>query len=455
MSTSPISVSTFNGTSPYAADLQQAITHAVAIASLPLNDLTNTVSTLQGQSIEVSTLQTKFSALQSAIQNLASATGSGGLTASVADNTVASVALDSTQPVAPGTYTIKVTSVGAPTSTLSNTGLPTVADPTSTSISTSSSFSLTVGASTYTITPSGNSLSALAQAINASGGAVNASIVNIGPPSAPDYRLSLQSTDLGNVAIQLNDGTNLLSVLTPGSPARYQVDGQPATPISSGSSTVTIAPGVSVDLLAAGQTTVTVSANPSAPASALSNFATAYNAAVDELSQNHGSAGGALTGNSILLSLEQSLQSLTGYTGGSGSVQSLTDLGLAFDQTGHLSFNLSQFSSVDAAHPSDVASFLGSASGSGFLNGATNILNGLQDPTNGLFQGVNSDLSQQITTDNQKITEDQAGITTLQNNLVAQMSTADAAIATLESQVTYFTGLFAATLNATQNNALG
>ena len=136
------------------------------------------------------------------------------------------------------------------------------------------------------MTPSSNTLDALAQAINQSGAAVNATIVNIGGPSSPDYRLSLQSTALGNVAIQLNDGTQpLLSTIATGAAAEYQIDGQPTTPISSDTSNVTIAPGVTVDLLQTGDTTVTVAPDSIAAANALSSFATAYNAAVTELEQ--------------------------------------------------------------------------------------------------------------------------------------------------------------------------
>ena len=109
-------------------------------------------------------------------------------------------------------------------------------------------------------------MNALAQAINTSNAGVSATILNLGSPTAPDYRLSLQSTSLGPTTIQLNDGTqDLLTTLTTGTPAKYQVDGQPSTPISSNSSTVTIAPGRKRRLcFGVGQTTVTVAADPTA-----------------------------------------------------------------------------------------------------------------------------------------------------------------------------------------------
>ena len=161
-----------------------------------------------------------------------------------------------------------------------------------------------MGGTPVTVTPSANTLSALADAINSSGANVTATIVNLGSPSAPSYQLSLQSTKLGNISIQLNDGTNdLMGTLSAGSAAQYQVNGNPATPISSDSSTVTIAPGVTVDLLGSGDSTVTVSQSSAAQANALSSFVAAYNAAVDELSANRGQGGGALTGDALINTL--------------------------------------------------------------------------------------------------------------------------------------------------------
>jgi len=450
---STITAATFNGTSQYAADLQKAITNAVTIASIPMNNLQDSVTTLQGQSTELSTLQADFASIGQAINSLDAQNGGSGFSATASDSTVASPTINSSAAVTSGTYDLNVISPGAPTTTFSNSGLPTVADPSATSISTSGTYTLTVGTSTFTITPAANNLNSLAQAINTAGDGVSATILNIGSPTSPDYRLSLQSTALGNQNIQLNDGTqDLLSVLTAGSSAQYQVDGEPATPISSNSSTVTIAPGVTVDLLKAGTSTISVAPDASAAESAISSFVTAYNAASAELGNNHGTSGGALTGQSIILTLEQSLQSLVAYSGGSGSVQSLADIGITINSTGQMSFDQSTFASVAASDPNDLATFLGSATaGTGFLGTAINTLTGVDDPTTGTIQSQINATNQQVTSDNNQITSDQNNITTMQNSLTEQMSLADASIASLESQVSYYTLLFSDTQSATDN----
>jgi flagellar hook-associated protein 2 len=448
----PLQLASFNGTSQYAADIQQSINHAVTVAAIPLTELSDNVTALQGEQSELSTVESDFTSIQTAIQSLSSASA-GSLSASGSNADVATISLDSSAAVAAGTYTLNVISPGSQTITLSDAG-STVTDPASSSISSSGSFALTVNGTTTTVTPAANTLDDLAQAINSANAGVSAVIVNLGSSSSPDYRLSLQSTELGADTVQLNDGSQpLLETLSAGSDATYRVDGQPAppaAPISSTSATVTIAPGLTAQLLQAGQTTITVAPDPSAAENALSAFATAYNQAVSDLGLNHGTSGGALTGQPIIFQLQQSLEDILQYSGGSGAVQSLGDLGLTFNQSGQLTFDSSTFETVESADPSDVANFLGSSSGSGtgFLGAATNALNGLTEPSTGLFATTNSSYQAQITKDNSEISDTQTRITNMQNTLVEQMSQADAAIATLEAQVSELTNLFA------DNNAI-
>jgi len=439
--------SIFTGSSRYSSDLQQVLTRAVKIASLPLNLLNNQLSTLQSRSSALDSLDGKFSSLLSAVQGISTAADS--TTASVSDTDV--VAAHSDPAALPGTYSIHVVSQGAPTRAMSLGTLPTVTDPNTQSITTSSSLTLTVGGTPVTITLTNTTLSALADAINASGANVTANIINLGSPSAPNYKLSLQTTKLGNIAIQLNDGSqDLLSTLSTGSEAQYQVNGQPATPISSDSRTVTIAPGLTVDLLQSGDADVVVAQSSSAQVNALSAFVTAYNASVDELTANRGQGGGALVGDPIISTLAQSLRSLAGFTGGSGAAQNLTDLGLTFDKAGKLSFDQTVFESVAAAHPNDVAAFLGSPTAGGFLKSAIDTLNGLEDPINGIIETTRASAQTQIDHQNQRIEDEQSRIDALTKDLTGRMAAADALIASLEQQVNYFTTLFGS-MNGTSN----
>lgn len=438
----------FTGSSRYSSDLQQVLSRSIAIASLPLDQLNSQLTTLQGRSTALDSLDGKFAALLTALQGVSSAAVS--TSAQVSDSSVIAAHSDST--ALPGSYAIHVVSAGSTTSAVSNSGLPAVQDPSTQSITTASSLTLTVDGTAVTISPSANTLNALADAINSSGANVTATIVNLGSPSAPDYKLSLQSTKLGNIAIQLNDGSqDLLSTLSAGSEAQYQVNGQPATPISSDSSTVIVAPGLTVDLLQSGDSNVAVSRSGSAQSDALSSFVAAYNAAVDELSANRGQGGGPLTGDPLIFTLSQSLRDLAGFSGGAGSAQNLTDLGLTFDKTGKLSFDQTVFENVSAAHSGDVQAFLGSPSTGGFLKAATDLLNGLEDPVNGTIETTRTSAKTAIDNQNQKIADEQNRIDALTTSLTAQMAAADALIANLEQQVTYFTTLFA-DMNGTKTN---
>lgn len=441
----------FNGTSRYSADFQNVITRAVGIASLPLSLLQNEQSNFQSQQTALGALDTKFSSLQSAIQSLSTVLTSNPITASSANNGVVTALADTT--ALPGSYTIQVTDPGSSTVTENPGTLPTVTDASTQSISSSSAFTLTVNGNPFTINLAATNLNALAQAINAAGAGVSANVINIGPPSAADYRLVVQSTGIGGTTIQLNDGTqDLLSTLSAGTSAQYQVNGQPSTPISTDNSTVTVAPGVNVTLVGEGTTTINVTQSNGAIANALQSFVSTYNAARDQVVGNIGVAQTALSGDSILYTLSNTLNGLGTYSSSGGFVQSLADLGVSLDTSGHLSFDATTFNSVAAAHPQDLTTFLGNAT-SGFVQAAANILTGVEDPETGTLKVFENSVQQQINEAQSQIDDTQARITLLQQNLTQQMSAADAAIAAMEQQVSYFNQLFGVMLNSNGNSS--
>jgi flagellar hook-associated protein 2 len=452
--TSPLSVtapqSTLTGSSNFSSDIQAAVTRAVSIASLPMQLLQADQTQTQNEASELGQLNSLFSSVQSSLQSVGSGTTNGALAASSSDTSVAQASLSGN--ALPGTYTVNVLNAGSQSSAISSAPQTPITDPTTQSISQSTSFTLTVGTQTYTVQPSGQNLNALASAINSSGAPAQAVVVNLGSPTAPDYRLVVQSTSLGDNTIQLNDGTkNLLSPLATGASASYTVDGQPPAGITTNSSNVTIAAGVDVTLAGqTGPTTVTVSASLSSVSDALSNFVTAFNAAVTELQKNHGQSGGALTGDSSVLSMDQALNQIGTYTGSTGgSITNLTQLGVEFTQQGTLTFDPTAIAGLSQSQITDALTFLGSPTTGGFLEYATNTLNGITDPTTGVIATEAQALQNQSNTDQTEITADQAQITQLQANLQAQMAQADALIATLQQQSTFLQGLFQ---YATSNN---
>lgn len=554
--TASSTTSLFNGNSRYASDFQAIISRSVAIASLPLSQLNNHHDSLTTAQKDLQSLDTKFTALQGAIGSLNDAIVSGSLGATLSDNSTVSVSVGSG--ALEGNYSIEVTDLGAYTTTMSAAPGPSkVTAPATQSLSslTKPTFVLTVGSTEYTIAPSSNTLNDLANAINATANAhVNATVVNAGSAQAPDYRLSLESAQLGNFGIQLTDGATALAseqvrgngtdtytrTLSPapgpavvsdpnkqnishlakptftltvgsntytlapvsntltslvdainarsdaglratmvnvgstsspdyrlsvqsaklgdiaiqlsdgslnfqeeqvrGSVAKYKVN-DVAAEAESDSRTVTIAPGLSVSLLhesaTPGQPTNITLTRQSTPVSdALQSLVTAYNAAVDEIDKQRGTANGSLAGDSIVNDLSTALQNITGNTSGTG-VNSLAMLGIELDQTGHMSYNALQFLSADFSDSDGVAKYLGAADKSGFLKSATDAINQIEDPVHGVLKTSLTSVQTEINTTNSQISTEQTRVDALQSSLQEQMAAADSAIAAMEQQYNY------------------
>ncbi|HWF07560.1 MAG TPA: flagellar filament capping protein FliD [Bryobacteraceae bacterium] len=457
---SPVTVAdpTFTGTSKFASSLQQVLARAVGIASLPLNSLQAGLNTLDTRQNALQSLDITFSSLQQSVNSLQSTVTGGLLNASISNGSIVSASVASGATA--GTYSIEVDNLGAYSSALSVAGSTSVTNPATQGIATALPLTLSVGSATTTITPATSSLSDLADAINTQAGSqVHATLVNIGSNASPDYRLSLTAANLGTDAIGLTDssGTNLISTSTPGALASYKVDGGDS--ISSNTRALTLSPGLTVNLIGQstpGQaTTITVRNDASQLASSFSSFAQAYNTAANAVSQQHGQSGGALQGDSLLQSLSGVLSQLGTYSNGSPE-GALANFGITVDQTGQISVDTAAFTSAANANFSGLLTTLGSSDSGGFLKTATDLLSGVEAAGTGSLPSEESAVTSQITAQQSKITDEQATVNQLQTNLTAQIAKADAALAQLETQVSYVTGLFASFTGAnnTQSNGL-
>jgi flagellar hook-associated protein 2 len=438
---------TFSGISSYAGDLQSVLTRAVRIASMPMTQMQNQLQTITSQSSALSSLNTVFSSLQTAIGKLDSALGSDSYAAQSSDSSQVSVS--ATSGALAASYSIEVSNIGSYSAAVSADTLPAVSEPALQSISSSTAYTLTVNGKSFAISTGGASLTALALAINCASAGVQASLVNTGSSASPQYRLVLRSDDLGPDAIQLNDGSqDLLDSLGSGEYAEYKVNGLGGS-IQSSSRQFTLSPGVTATLVgttvSGHPVTLAVSRNTDSVSSAISAFVTAYNAAVDALGQQFGENAGQLSGQSIVRDLSHSLRSVLQFTGSSGAVTSMAQMGLSLDNLGHLAFDDTKLSSagIDA-----VQSFLGSASTGGFLKNAADALKRVEDSTSGSLTVAMKQAKDAIATQNQEISDEQKRVDDLQANLQEQLAAADALIASLESQKTYLSNLFTAMMNA-------
>src|ERR1019366_9603848 len=153
----------FKGTSTFSSDFANVISRAVAIASLPVTQLTNDKATLTSQSGELTTLDTKFSALQAAVQKIGSALGGAAFQTSVSSPNVLDVNV--ADGAREGNYSINVTNIGAYETSMStaNWNVPEVSGKPTT-------FTLVVGSQNYSVTAADNSAQAVADAINSNYG---------------------------------------------------------------------------------------------------------------------------------------------------------------------------------------------------------------------------------------------------------------------------------------------
>lgn len=434
----------FTGTSTYANDFAAVITRAQGIASLPITLLNSEKVTLTAQQSAMNTLSGSFASLQASLLSLDSSVSNATSAISISDATVASAS--ATPGAFLGSYNLQVTDPGSHASATSTaSGALTVTDPTKSSISVSTTFTLTANGQTYAnITPASNTLTDLAAAIQtATGNTVQTSIINLGTASSPSYQLSIQNSKYGALPITLNDDSgNLLGTPTAATSVQYLINGQATTP--SDTRTLTLSPNLSVTVLAAGTTHITVGQSPSAIANQIKGFVTAYNASVKALDGQRGSNGGALAGQSIINTLSQALSSTTNYTG-TGSVHSMADIGLTFDKVSYaLTFDPTVLNARAAQDFTGVTAFLGGTTTGGFLKAASDTLNGLTDSTSGAISMMQTSFAQEISNNSAEISLNQDRVDKLTQSLNAQMAAADALVASMQQQATYMTNLFTA-----------
>ena len=453
MATSPTSTGStgFAGSSSYAADLQSAIDRAVSFANLPVQILQNKQNELSNQQAALSSLTSKFQSLGTALSAVDKANTTGSLVVSTTDTSTLSATVSAGAKA--GRYTVNVVSLGSQTNAISADDQARVADPAATTVGSGEGYKLTLDGREFTLAGATSNLNGLADAINRSGAAVTATVINIGGTGSPDYRLSILSKTYGPAAVQLadSDGTSLLNTLASGSPVTYQVNGQPSTPIESDSRTLSFAPGLTVTAFQVGSADVTVTSSSVALGNALSALATGYNNALDELSKSRGKNNGPLSGESIVSTLAQSIRSLTSSAAASGSIQSLTDLGLTYDKDGHLNFDAGVLASAMDNSASDVAAFLGSST-SGFIKSAQSVIDSIDNGVSGVIAQTTNSNATQLANLSTKISGIQDRVALMQASLTAKMSKADALISSLQNQNTYFTNLFAQ-MRANQINA--
>ncbi len=430
-------------------DVTQAVNAIITADRAPETQWQAQQATLATQTSALNQLDTDSSSLSDVLSSLQSA--SSGLSSVSATSSNSSVV---TASVADGTSISNHTVV---VNSLATTGSWYSDEEPSASSTISGSFNITSGGSTTTINigSNNNTLSSLASSINSQSLGVTASVVT----DSNGARLSLVANASGSAAdFSVSQASGLgFTQAQAGANASLTVDG---VPISSASNTVSGAvSGVTLNLQSASPgTTVNLSLAPDTSdiTSTVQSFISAYNTLIGNLNTDVAynqstSAAGPLQSDSAAQSFYSDLLSAVNFSGGSGSVTSLNDLGITANNDGTLSLNTTTLQNAIQTNPTGVATFFQGATGSGgtggFASSLTSTLSTYTDPSVGAFS---VDL-QSIAAENQDLTDQtntlELYISSQQTILTQEYNNADIAIQQLPQQIQNTDALLGLTQN--------
>jgi flagellar hook-associated protein 2 len=331
---------------------------------------------------------------------------------------------------------------------------------------------LTIGTSTpITISAANgnNTLASLAASINTASLGVDATVIT----DANGSRLSLVSTTPGAAGqTTLNGIANAITYTTstnatptslgfPGGQtgvnASLTVDG---IAISSASNTVSTAiPGVTFQLLSSAPGTsvqVQVTNDNSAIETAVQTFVTAYNAVNKDINTQEGNDASGnpepLFGNSSLSLMQSQLQ--TALLGGtsSGSINSITQLGISVGDDGTLTFTSTDLDSTLNASFANVQGFLQNSKSFGQLfSTALNNL-GTQAPSGLTYLAQQQNIAQEAAL-NLSITNENTLIATEKTTLTTELNSANQILQSIPSQLSEINEMYSAVSGYNSNQA--
>jgi flagellar hook-associated protein 2 len=408
----------------------------VAIASQPITQLQSDQTKIFQQKTLASGLQSVVDTLASAVNSLGELGISKALSGS--SSNTAKVTVGSVTAANPATYTIsEITSV-ARTASATSTGF---ADATTTPASATGTVKFTFGGTDHTITfGSGeNNLTGLRDKINALGAGVTATVLTTGTGANP-YYLSITSNTTGENPIVLIDdpdgaATNLLGSSDIGANAVFKVNG---VEVSKSSNLINdVVSGVTFSIVGttSGSETVSLSLASSRTSfsSKLQTLVSAYNDVLANTDSQIGEQAGLLTGDFLVREANDALRELASYEG-SGTISSLTQLGITFGTDGKAKFDAATFDSLTDAQIQDGFAFLGTTT-TGF-GGLKSRLTQISDPITGLIALQNAKYDESDKRIQARVEELTTRLSDLQVSTAARLQAVDALLGNLESQQT-------------------
>ncbi|HTM48670.1 MAG TPA: flagellar filament capping protein FliD [Bryobacteraceae bacterium] len=438
----PLTPLAFTGISTFSEDFQTVLGRAVSIASLPLKRLQNEDADLLQKKQILGSLNSVVRDLGASVAALGALARNKAIAAYSSD--VTKVTVVNTGSDSAAAYIISdITSIARAASETSQSGY---ADSGATPVSATGTVKLVVGSTIreITLTPATNNLAGLRDAINDLGLGVTASVLTTGTGANPNY-LTVSADTVGATTLQLFDDPNranssLLTSVNQGSNAEFKLNGVPVS--KAGNLINDVVSGATFTILDTtdpGETvTLSLATSRSQLQSAIQDFASKYNALVDELGGQVGPAAGLLSGDFIVREAQNDLRQLTSYQG-SGSIRNLSDLGIQLGADGKITFDSAVFSALSDSQIASAFVFFGSdTTGFGAL---ADKFTQITDPITGLSklqQDSYDQADERIRRDIDDITD---RINLLQARVSAQLQAADALQAKLTSQQTVLTAM--------------
>lgn len=303
------------------------------------------------------------------------------------------------------------------------------------------------------------SLDGIAAAINSQSSKANASVVNVGTSSSPDYRLVLTSNsqggDLGTVSASVSaniqaQGRFTAQTVNQAQDAQLTIAGISGTITRSSNSISDVIPGVTLNLAATGSAVVTVADDSTGSLETLQDYVDSYNKVVSFLAENNLVAKdgndpdsqftfGTLSGTSIDENVIRAIRNdFFGSSKSGGAVNTLADLGIKTNRDGTLSLDATTFNSALSSDSNSVRSILETLGESQARVGGT-----LDQYVqfNGLIDSAISGNKASISGIDEQIAKIEKSLASQEQSLIAQFAGLEGLIGKLQGQQNALTGL--------------
>ena len=438
-----------SATSGAGFDVASTVTSILAVQQAIETPWKNQLAALQAQDTVFSTLGTDLSTLSTSLSSLTSFDGVLAEKQGSSSNTNVLALTSADTTAVAGSHSVIVGSLATTASNYSDS---------ITNASDTLSGSVTInGHQISVVSGTSDTLKTFATAINNAAIGVTASIVS----DANGSRLSITSNTSGAAGAitlssnSLTDSTTSTAIgfhtAQPGTNAALTVDG---LAVSSASNTVTGAiPGVTFQLLSSPLNTtvqIQVTNDNTAIESSLSSLVTAYNAVIKDISGQEKTAQ-PLFGSPTLSLIQTQLQTAIFGGSASGSINSLSQLGLTTNQDGTLSIDTSALDNALNAHFSDIVGFFQNTDsfGQSFTKTLSNLGNSSVHGAISLAQQQNST---QETTLNDNISKQDASIANQKTTLTAELNAANQELQAIPLQLSEISQIYSAISGYNQKN---